>query len=210
MRDDGRSVGGVTLAPLSGSALREALPELATLRTRVFREWPYLYDGDAAYERRYLDNFAGAPGAVVVGAREEATGRMVGAATACPLAHADAAFAAPFRESGHDPADWFYFGESVLEPEFRGRGVGVAFFAAREDAAQAQGFSRTCFCAVLRDPADPRRPACYEPLDGFWRKRGYRPLGLTASFPWREVGSEAETEHAMAFWGRDLGDQSKS
>lgn len=203
MSPSGR-LAGVALAPLSGPDLVAALPDLAALRTRVFRAWPYLYEGDAAYERRYLATFAAAPGAVVVGAREKATGRTVGAATACPLAGADPAFSAPFREAGHDPADWFYFGESVLEPPFRGRGVGVAFFDTREGAAREQGFSRTCFCAVVRDPADPRRPADHEPLDGFWRRRGYRPLGLAASFAWREVGAGGESDHAMAFWGREL------
>ena len=55
-------------------------------------------------------------------------------------------------------------------------------------------------------PADhPARPAGYAPLDGFWRKRGYAPVdGLTASFPWKDIGDEAETEKPMQFWMRDL------
>jgi hypothetical protein len=30
------------------------LPDIARLRIEVFREYPYLYDGDRAYEERYL------------------------------------------------------------------------------------------------------------------------------------------------------------
>ena len=42
------------------------------------------------------------------------------------------------------------------------------------------------------------------PLDAFWRRRGYAPLGLTTHFAWREIGEVEETEKVMAFWGRDL------
>ena len=193
---------GVTLRPLAVDELAHALPDLARLRTAVFRDWPYLYDGDEAYEADYLATFAAAPGAVVVGAFDGL--RMVGAATACPLARADAAFAEPFRAAGRDPCDWFYFGESVLEPAYRGRGIGVAFFKAREAAAREAGFARTCFCAVERPPDHPRRPDGHVPLDGFWRRRGYAPLGLTARYAWRDVGEAAETDKPMRFWGRNL------
>ena len=190
------------LRRISGARLDAALPDLARLRTRVFRAWPYLYRGDEAYERRYLATFAAAQGAVIVGAFHGT--RMVGAATACPLVHADEAFCAPFEAGGYDVADWFYFGESVLEPNYRGRGIGVAFFREREDAAREQGFTRTCFCAVERDPDDPRRPGDYEALDAFWHRRGYGPLGLTTGYSWRDVDAMAESEKRMTFWGREL------
>ena len=192
----------VAIRTLTGAALLETLPALARLRVTVFREWPYLYDGDADYEERYLAAFAAAPGAVIVGAFD--AGRMVGAATACPLAQADPAFGVPFARAGMDPHEWFYFGESVLDPSYRGRGVGVAFFGAREAAARERNFERTCFCAVERDPCDPRRPSSYEPLDGFWHRRGYARLGVTARYEWRDVGDADETAKTMRFWSRDL------
>ena len=196
----------VTLRTLSGGELARALPELARLRTTVFRDWPYLYGGDASYEERYLATFAAAPGALIVGAfAEDRVGeRMVGAATACPLVHADPAFAAPFEAAGMEPDKWFYLGESVLEPAHRGRGIGVAFFSAREAAARAQGFDRTCFCAVERASDDPRRPTGHVPLDPFWRRRGYAPLGLTTRYAWRDVDDADETGKTMRFWGRSL------
>ena len=60
-----------------------ALDDLAHLRIRVFADWPYLYDGDAAYEADYLKEFAAAPDAVLVAAFAGA--RIVGAATAAPM-----------------------------------------------------------------------------------------------------------------------------
>ena len=129
---------------LSGGAIRAVVPELARLRVEVFRDWPYLYDGDLAYERRYLAKYAGMEDATIVVARVD--GRVVGASTALPLATAEKEMQRPFLDAGLDPRDWYYFGESVLEAAHRGRGIGVAFFRAREARAAALGFRRTTFC----------------------------------------------------------------
>jgi Acetyltransferase (GNAT) family. len=188
---------------LTGDALADALPGLARLRISVFRAWPYLYDGDAAYEERYLRAYAESPGAVVVGCFDGP--RLVGAATAAPMEDHAAEFAEPFRARGHALEEILYCGESVLEPAYRGRGVGHAFFDRREAHGRALGRRFSCFCAVIRAEADPRKPPDYAPLDPFWRKRGYEPLeGAQASYAWREVGADAETDHAMRFWIRAL------
>ena len=64
---------------LTGDALECALDDVARLRIEVFRAYPYLYDGDFAYERRYLEPYRANREAVVVGAFDGA--RLVGAAT---------------------------------------------------------------------------------------------------------------------------------
>jgi len=46
--------------------------DLATLRLRVFADFPYLYDGDMAYEADYLREFLVAPDAVLVTVRDGA------------------------------------------------------------------------------------------------------------------------------------------
>ena len=192
----------VRIAPLTGAALRDALPALARLRIAVFADWPYLYDGDPAYETRYLRAYADSPGALVVGAFHD--DRLVGAATAAPMEDHAAEFGAALAAAGLAPAETLYFGESVLDPAYRGRGVGRAFFDAREAHARALGRRVCCFCAVLRDVNDPRRPADHTPLDPFWTRRGYAKLpGAEARFRWREIGAADESEHRMALWLRE-------
>jgi GNAT superfamily N-acetyltransferase len=172
--------------------------------SRVFADWPYLYDGDLDYERRYLGHFAASDGAVIVAARDDA-GRMVGAATAAPLADHATEFAAPFARAGLDPKDFFYLAESVLLPEFRGQGAGRAFFEMREAAARAQGFERVVFASVVRPVGHPARPDDYVPLDAFWRRIGYRPLeGLRAEFSWRDTGEADESVKPLQVWGREI------
>lgn len=193
----------LTLNTLSGPDLNAALPALARLRIKVFRDWPYLYDGDMEYEERYVRTYAESPGAVVVGAWDGDD--LVGAATGSPMAEHDEAFAAPLRARGHDPAAYFYFGESVLLPDYRGQGVGHGFFDHREAAARSQGFQMSCFCAVLRPDTHPMRPAHARSLEPFWRQRGYAPMaGVQAEFSWKDMGDEKETAKRMQFWSRQL------
>jgi GNAT superfamily N-acetyltransferase len=196
--------GDVSLRRLQGQAMEPFLPELARLRIRVFRDYPYLYDGDLDYESNYLQSYMRTPSAVLVLAEHE--GAVVGAATGLPLVHETDNIVAPFRHAGLDPARLFYFGESVLLPDLRGRGIGVAFFEHREaHALEVGGFRHACFCGVARPSDHPARPAGYVPLDGFWRRRGYVPLpDVVARFSWKDVGEEYESEKPMAFWIKQI------
>ena len=196
---------------MTGAALLAALDSFAGLRIAVFRDFPYLYDGAGqegrAYESGYLMAYAQSPGAVIVGAfaGEEVQEQLVGAATAAPMADHAAEFAEPFRQRGMDIGRIFYFGESVLLPQWRGRGIGHAFFDRREAKARELGFAMASFCAVIRPSDHPARPADYSPLDSFWRARGYAPVdGLVGNFRWKDVGERAETDHPMQFWVKSL------
>ena len=191
------------IAPAPLADIPGLLPELARLRIEVFREWPYLYDGDAAYEERYLSAYAESPDALIVTARDG--DRLVGAATGTPLRDHDPEFAAPLIAAGFDPSDVFYCAESVLLPSYRGQGAGHAFFDHREAHARAGGFTFAAFCAVVRPDDHPSRPADYRPLNAFWAKRGYAPLeGAFVTYSWCDLGEDAETEKPMQVWIRRL------
>lgn len=187
-----------------GPELLAYLDDLARLRIRVFRDWPYLYDGDMAYESRYLKTYVEAPGSVVVLAWDGDA--IVGASTGIPLVEETDEVRAPFERAGHTLEDIFYLGESVLLPQYRGQGAGVAFFEHREDHARSLGgFKATCFCGVQRPDDHPARPADYVPLDAFWQRRGYRKqLALNTCFSWKEIGEHAESPKPMTFWMKSL------
>lgn len=188
---------------LRGPALHPWLPALARLRITVFRDWPYLYEGDEAYEARYLRAYAEGEGAAVFVAFDGET--PVGAATCEPMAQTHAEVREAFLAAGRNPAEYCYFGESVLLPAWRGQGAGVRFFTLREEHALSLGLRRATFCAVRRDSHDPRRPAGNTPLNAFWRKRGYTPRpGLSCTLNWREISATEETPHTLDFWERRL------
>ncbi|MET0327581.1 MAG: GNAT family N-acetyltransferase [Luteimonas sp.] len=188
---------------LSGDALQPWLDAVARLRMTVFRDWPYLYEGDGDYERGYLDAYARSPRSVFVLAF--AGDEVVGASTGLPLADDEAAFQAPFVDQDVAVDRVFYFGESVLLPRWRGRGVGHRFFDLREAHARALGgFDMTAFAAVDRAGDDPRRPAGHRDNDVFWTGRGYvRQPGMTMLLRWNEV-DVGEVPHPLTFWTRPL------
>ena len=193
----------IRVARLTGAALADALVDVARLRIAVFRAFPYLYDGDPAYERRYLQTYRDSADAILIGAFDG--DRLVGASTGTPMEdHADD-FGAAF--SGQDIAlgDIFYCAESVLLPDYRGQGIGHAFFDAREAHARQLGRSHSAFCGVVRPADHPLRPADYAPLDPFWRKRGYALVaGAVAQFRWKDIDQPGETDHSLQFWMRRL------
>lgn len=200
---DGARGATASVTVVTGEAMNDVLPALAALRIDVFRDFPYLYDGDLAYEQDYLAGFAQAADAVIVVA--EAGGEIVGCATGSGLDGQHDAFAEPLRAAGLRLEGLFYCGESVLRAEHRGQGLGHAFFDGREAHARACGYDRACFCAVDRPADHPLRPADYRPLDPFWTKRGYQRLeGLVCRFDWRDVDKLESDEKPMRYWMRDL------
>jgi GNAT superfamily N-acetyltransferase len=191
----------VTVRTVTGQDILPLLPDLARLRITVFREWPYIYDGDVAHEEEYLQTYVRSEGAAIIIAETEQA--VVGAATCLPMLAATPNVQKPFIDQGWDVPKIFYFGESVLLKEYRGRGVGVKFFAARE--AQAAGFETTSFCAVQRPATHHLRDPDYTPLDNFWAHRGYtkRPE-LACRMTWRDRDAAADTEKTLVFWTRSL------
>lgn len=176
------------------------MEDLARLRIQVFREYPYLYEGDMAYEMEYLDTFMKAQGACMVVAKSE--GQVIGASTALPLMEETDNVKQPLLEAGYDISRIYYFGESVLLPRYRGQGIGKSFFQLRENFARQQltDLEWLTFCAVVRPDDHPMQPKDYQPLDGFWKRQGFNPSGLYCEISWQEVGESAPSPKPLRFW----------
>ncbi len=189
----------LTIKTLTGSAIKPYLNELARLRIAIFREFPYLYDGDMEYEASYLETYLRSEEAVMVLAIHDK--KVVGASSGMPLMLETNAVKKPFLEAGMEPEKIFYFGESLLELPYRGKGIGHIFFDEREKHALNPGrFETTTFCAVHRPETHPLRPPAYLPLDSFWKKRGYTPTQMTTHFQWKDVDENEESDKLMRFW----------
>lgn len=189
-----------TIRELHGESLVPWLDELGKLRIRVFREYPYLYEGSLEYERNYLRIYRDTPDSLVVIVTDHA-GEVVGATTCLPLVDEGDELKQPFSDQGFDISSIMYFGESVLLPEWRGHGLGKVFFDKRESHAKKHGKTMTAFCAVDRPEKHPLRPADYRTMDPFWESRGYvkRP-NIKTEFSWKEIGEAEESPKPLTFW----------
>lgn len=180
------------------------LSDLAQLRITVFRAFPYLYDGNLEYEEKYLQSYLKSDRSAFILAKEKE--KVIGVSTCLPLADETEEVQTPFLENGYNVNEVFYFGESVLLPEYRGRGIGVRFFEAREAFGLSVGdFRYFAFCAVDRETTHPHRPLNYVPLDHFWEKRGYVKMPhLKTFFSWKELDEDIESQKSMTFWMKEI------
>lgn len=198
--------GTVSIRRFTGAdpGLPRYLPDLARLRIRVFRDFPYLYDGTVEYEEKYLKTYTDCPDSVVVLVLDG--DRVVGATTGLPMDAETPEFQQPFLENGYDPGKIFYCAESVLLPEYRGQGIYPRFFAEREGHARNLGrFDLVAFCCVQRPEDHPLRPADYVPLDRIWSKFGYvKHPELATAYTWKDVDEDQESPKPMVFWLKPL------
>lgn len=185
---------------------REVIPyieDLARLRIEVFNEFPYLYEGDMEYERKYVRTFAESADSVLVIAFDGK--KVVGASTGLPLIHETPNIIAPFLQEEYKPESIFYFSESVLKKEYRGIGIGKQFFQQREAwARKLDRFDYLSFCAVIRAQDHPRSPRGYRPLDNFWKKQGFQPTSMLASISWKDLDEISESPKPLKFWIKKL------
>ena len=188
-----------------GRDIARWVPSLARLRMRVFREFPYLYDGSEAYEAQYLQTYTDCEDAMAVIYTDQ--GEPVGATTGLPMRAETDAFRAPLEAAGIDMQNLFYCGESVLLAPWRGRGLYRGFFEYREQHARSLGLSSACFCAVVRPDNHPLQPTDYQPLDAVWMHYGYRLLpDLCAYYDWKDIDRPDQSAHPMRYWMRSLND----
>lgn len=187
-----------------GAGFSSILDELGELRIRVFREWPYLYEGNLDYERTYLKTYLQSPTSFGFFAFDG--DKLVGATTAMELQDELLAFQQPFIQQSFDVNKVVYFGESILLPEYRGKGLGKRFMQERLSYARSFGDKEfAAFCAVARPSDHPLRPASYKPLDQFWLASGFTPCeDMVASFKWKDLDKKHDDQKILQFWLQPL------
>jgi GNAT superfamily N-acetyltransferase len=193
----------ITVKRVTGPELAPYIEDLAYLRIKVFRDFPYLYDGTLEYEERYLKTYLQSPRSIAVLALDGS--RVVGASTGLPMTDETPDFQAPFLKSPFDVRKIFYCGESVLLAEYRGRGLYREFFKGREEHAVSLGCTLATFCAVERPEDHPLRPQNYTPPDRIWNHFGYeRKDEIRTMYRWKDIDQDSETEKPMVFWIKRL------
>lgn len=187
------------ISRLSGKEILPHINDLAKLRISVFKEYPYLYQGSFEYELKYLSTYTASPDSVMIIVSDH--GKVVGASTAIPLKFETDECQKPFLHSNININDVFYFGESVLDKNYRGQGIYRHFFLEREAAARAACCHIATFCAVERPDDDERRPKDYTPLDAIWTHFGYvKHPEIATTYEWCEIGETTQSPKPMTFW----------
>ncbi len=194
----------IQIRTFTGNQAADFIPELARLRIEIFRDFPYLYDGSMEYEGAYLERLLQCPESILVVALD--ADRVIGVSTGLPLSAETDNVKQPWVDQGVDISKVFYYGESVLKKQYRGRGLGVRFFEEREHWARSlKRFDILSFCAVIRPQYHPMRPSDYLPLDAFWKKRGFvKTDSIICHMSWLDIGETEESKKSLQFWIKPL------
>ena len=187
---------------IKGKEVRKYLDDIAYLRVTIFREWPYLYDGDLDSEKKYMVGYATSDEGIYAIAKDN--GKVVGAVTGLPVCDYLDEIKAPFLKEGITMDGVFYLGEMLLLKEYRGKSLGKQMHQEFERLVKEK-YQKIILCEIHRMKNDPRKPPSYYTLDSFWDQLGYRKLpNWEVHFSYKEIESAKETPHPMHFREKSL------
>ncbi len=190
---------------LRGTQITACISTLAQLRIALFREYPYLYDGNIKYESQYLKEYANEPNAMlhVVYYGDEIAGMFSG----MPLtSHSGIVIelSQAMQNRGLDNIDkYYYYGEVLISPRFRKIGIFNLLFLSLNYEAKNMGFTDSCLLTVERSAEHPQKPIGYNQSDGMWKRQGYKRNGIIIDFEWPTIHLEGNTytiKNPMAAW----------
>lgn len=188
----------------SGKDMKSAIETLGEFRLRYFREFPYLYIGTKENEQGHFAEYLVNPSARFFVARDEEN--VVGVGIGTMLSTEKEILeqtAEAFRKHDWNPSDFFYFGEMIFSPEYRGRGIGKQMLGMLKKAGSRQDATRFCFLAVDRADDDSRRPQEYIDSATIFQKFGFCKTSIQVVFDWPTIqpdGSVEKSANALSLW----------
>lgn len=187
----------VQLQVLKGSEIQPYIDTLAELRLLIFREYPYLYEGNIQEERNYLKMYYQSKNSFVILALDK--GKPVGTATGVPFDKTPKEFRETFAKNGIPIEGIFYSGELILLKEYRNKGLGSRLYEELEKLVSGK-YEKIAICEVIKAKKDPKQPKDYVPSDRFWSKKGFiRHPQLAMYTSWKEIGGRKKIRHTLVF-----------
>lgn len=184
------------------------LPFVANLRINIFREYPYLYEGNFKEEMDDLEHCAKLPKNALAIAYHEDT--PVGFLYGIPLVefapHFENSVLDLFKEKNLEPESCYYFADIIILPEHRGNNLSKKLFDALEMYAQEQGYRSASFITESHE-SHPLKPINYKSLDPLWNSLQYKKTDLTSYGSWlthQPDGSITRQRHSADIWFKHL------
>lgn len=199
---------------LIGKEMLSYIQTVSEMRIKEFENYPYLYKGNFEYEKNYMTGFANDPKSCLGIAKNGDT--IVGISTGMPL-KSDAEILKDaelvYKKADKDPTLYYYFGEFIVHPQFRGQGISKQLAIDMEAFAKNYGFSKICLLTVIRSVNDPRKPTNYIGTDHVWRALGFTTDQQTIDYhspTILESGEVKDIMNPMQFWSKDISNVNKN
>jgi len=192
---------------IRGQEIENHIDQLGRFRIEIFREYPYLYDGDLDYERAYLNRYSRDTESFLLVIHDRLG--FVGICTGMPLSGEDPDFRNAFV--GESINEIYYIGEVMLRKDARGKKMGSKLFSTALSLIDSKKYKRVSLCTVDRGSNHPQCPESYCSPDYLWKKYGFeKSAHLVAFLSWKDIGQTTETKKTMNIWFKELSDKQES
>lgn len=194
---------------LVGSEILNYVEEIASFRIRYFKDFPYLYSGNLAYEAAYLKGYSNDERSLLILVTNQ-DGNLVGVSTSLPLSTNSSILDGTgelFKRCGFNPAEYFYYGEIILDYSIRGKGLSRQILEIQDRYSISRGFTKVTLATVVRESSDVRMPDMYSSTDEIWTKLGYELTQIKFEYAWPTIqkdGSVLEQLNPMVYWVKKL------
>lgn len=186
---------------IKGKNISAYIEQLGKYRIDIFKEYPYLYEGDLEYERSYLSRYAQSNGSILLISYDQKG--IVGACTGIPLQDEEEEFIAPFKNE--DITSIFYIGEIMVRSDSRSKGLGTALLSNIIELIALENYKKICLYTVQREQNHPLKPKNYISPDNLWMKFDFKKdLERLVYYHWRELNDNRETIKAMNVWSKQF------
>lgn len=170
------------------------------MRIAIFKEFPYLYEGNIESEKEYLDVFFNSQKSLILLVFDG--DKVVGCSSVVPLDEESDTIQKPFLDRNIDPKDYLYIGEAMIKKPYRNLGIlGKFFVPAYNNHAKIHGFKHLVFITVNRAHSHPQRPSDYRNLEPIWQHFGYKLMpGMFVKASWLQSDTLKEEENELGVW----------
>lgn len=192
----------ISFEVLKDAQIRSIEDSFADLRMTIFREYPYLYEGDLATEKQYFELFGDKTICMIAKDGPAIVGVIIGT----PLQEIFKPLLKPLIEADINVEKMFYLADLLVLKSYRGKRIGHTLYELFEKEVQKTGkFSHILIREIFKSPGDPKKPFDYYSLDLFWDKRGFKKMeGISQQDKWKAIGDEEISLHTMIYQVKKL------
>jgi len=198
----------IKIQTIIGNNISSYIDSIAEFRINVFKEFPYLYQGNVEGERKYLVNYANDPQATLIVAKVNS--KLVGIATGIPLnasLHLLDDIRIELSKKSFDPKKFYYCGEMIILEDYRNQGLGAKLYEQQKSQIQCWGFTYFCALTVKRSTTHPLKPKNYIDIKNFLDKIGYKKFGFELPCHWPTIlssGKVKNIKNKLILWTKEI------
>ena len=186
------------------------IEKTSEMRIRLFKEFPYLYQGSMDYEREYMKAYAKDPKSTI--AIASCDKNIIGVSTGIPLVSESSIVdgsAQLITQAGEAPEDYYYYGEILIEPEHRGNKISSKLYSAQNELVKKWGYKKVCILTVVRQKNHPLKPKEYQSLDSMWTHFNYNRFipPILVTYDWNTFQCSGEVRmqsNELEMWHKTL------